>query len=32
VWLPTNQVGLPVRATLHADAGAVVELSRGGVA
>jgi len=32
VWLPTNQVGLPVRATLRADAGAVVQLSRGGVA
>jgi NADH-quinone oxidoreductase subunit G len=32
VWLPTNQVGVPVRATLHADAGAVVQLSRGGVA
>jgi NADH-quinone oxidoreductase subunit G len=30
VWLPTNQVGEPVRATLRADAGAVVELSRGG--
>jgi NADH-quinone oxidoreductase subunit G len=32
VWLPTHQVGLGVRATLHADAGAVVQLSRGGVA
>jgi NADH-quinone oxidoreductase subunit G len=32
VWLPTNQVGVPVRETLHVDAGAVVELSRGGVA
>jgi NADH-quinone oxidoreductase subunit G len=32
VWLPTNQVGVPVRAALHADAGAVVQLSRGGVA
>jgi NADH-quinone oxidoreductase subunit G len=30
VWLPTNQVGVPVRATLRADAGAVVQLSRGG--
>jgi NADH-quinone oxidoreductase subunit G len=32
VWLPANQVGMPVRATLHVEAGAVVQLSRGGVA
>ncbi|HET8615998.1 MAG TPA: NADH-quinone oxidoreductase subunit G [Actinomycetales bacterium] len=32
VWLPTNQVGAPVRELLRADAGAVVQLSRGGVA
>jgi NADH-quinone oxidoreductase subunit G len=32
VWLPTNQVGVPVHAALRADAGAVVRLSRGGVA
>jgi NADH-quinone oxidoreductase subunit G len=32
VWLPTNQVGAPVREILHADAGSVVQLSRGGVA
>lgn len=32
VWVPTNQVGVPVRAALHADAGAVVQLSRGGAA
>jgi NADH-quinone oxidoreductase subunit G len=32
VWLPTNQVGVPVRSVLRADAGAVVQLSRGGVA
>ena len=32
VWLPTNQVGVPVRATLRADAGVVVQLARGVVA
>jgi NADH-quinone oxidoreductase subunit G len=32
VWLPTNQVGAPVREILHADAGSVVQLSRGGAA
>ncbi|GAA4349103.1 NADH-quinone oxidoreductase subunit G [Angustibacter luteus] len=31
VWLPTNQTGFAVRATLGVDAGAVVTLSRGGV-
>jgi NADH-quinone oxidoreductase subunit G len=32
VWLPANQVGMPVRAALRVEAGAVVQLSRGGVA
>ncbi len=30
VWLPTNSFGSTVRATLHADAGDVVAVSRGG--
>ena len=32
VWLPTNSVGSAVRATLDAQAGDVVNLSKGGVA
>jgi NADH-quinone oxidoreductase subunit G len=32
VWLPTNQAGLPVRATLRATAGDVVTLGPGGAA
>jgi NADH-quinone oxidoreductase subunit G len=31
VWLPTNSAGSTVRATLRADAGAVVRLTAGGV-
>ena len=31
VWLPTNSPGSSVRATLRADAGAIVRLSAGGV-
>jgi NADH-quinone oxidoreductase subunit G len=30
VWLPTNSAGSTVRATLRADAGAVVRLTAGG--
>jgi NADH-quinone oxidoreductase subunit G len=30
VWLPTNSAGSAVRATLRADAGAVVQLTSGG--
>ena len=32
VWVPTAQVGLPVRSTLRATAGDVVTLSPGGAA
>jgi hypothetical protein len=32
VWLPTNQAGYPVRATLRATAGDVVTLRPGGAA